>query len=68
MAQVPRIVKSPLSNHWYVVTRYRERDGIDLYTGAKTRYLVAQVKHDVTDQMTAILNAHKSPARKRKAS
>lgn len=57
MAQVPRIVKSPLSDHWYVLTRYREKKGIDLDSGEPTTYLVAQVKHDVTDQMQAILKA-----------
>lgn len=57
MAMTPRIVKSPLTGHWFVLTRYRERDGIDLDSGEKTRYLVAQTKYDVTDQMTAILKA-----------
>lgn len=65
MALTPRIVQSPLSDRWYVLTRYREREGIDLDSGEKTRYLVAQTKYDVTDQMTAILKAVARRKRKR---
>lgn len=67
MAQVPRIVQSPLSNDWFVVTRYKEKRGIDTESGDETFYLVAQVKHDVTDQMKTILAAHAKKARRRKA-
>lgn len=53
-------MRSDLTNppQWYVVTRYRIKDGIDAETGEKTRYMVAQQKYDVTDQMRAILKAH----------
>lgn len=55
----PRIVESPLTrpSRWFVLTRYVEKEGVDLTTGEKTRYLVAQTKYDVTDQMRAILKA-----------
>ena len=51
MAQTPRIVYSPLTRSWFVVTRYTTKESD---TGRK--YLVAQVKHDVTDQMKDILS------------
>ena len=54
--QTPRIVMSPLSNRWYVVTRYRVKDGLDAQTGQKHQYIVATTKYDVTDQMGAILS------------
>lgn len=56
VAQVPRIVKSCLSDRWFVVTRYREKRGLDAETGEPMAYLVATTKFDVTDQMTVILN------------
>ena len=68
MPQTPRIVKSPLSNHWYVLTRYRVKDGIDAETGEKNQYIVATTKHDVTEQMEAILaTAHPRQKAKRKS-
>ena len=68
MAQTPRIVRSDLTKppRWYVVTRYRERRGRHATTGISFAYLIASVKHDVTDQMTAILRAAR-PRKQRKA-
>lgn len=54
----PRIVFSPISDRWFVATRYAVRVGHDAATGEKTSYIVASKKHDVTDQMTAILGKH----------
>lgn len=54
--QNPRIVYSPLGQRWYVVTRYREREGIDATTGEKNMFIVAQTKYDVTEQMMVILS------------
>lgn len=48
---IPRIVYSPLSHEWYVVTRYTEKVSA---SGAK--YIIASKKFDVTDQMHAILS------------
>ena len=56
MAMIPRIVYSPLSKSWYVVTRYRINDGTDVTSVVKTKFIVATTKYDVTDQMTAILS------------
>jgi hypothetical protein len=47
----PRIVFSPLTQSWFVVTRYVEKTSA---TGQ--RYIVASKKYDVTDQMIAILS------------
>lgn len=57
MAQTPRIVFSPLSKRWYAVTRYRLKGGINTATGEDCSYIIATTKHDVTDQMDAILKA-----------
>jgi len=57
---IPRIVFSELTKRWFVVTRYREKRGIGL-DGQPLHYLVASIKHDVTDQMKAILKHAKSP-------
>lgn len=38
-----------------MVTRYREKRGIDTVTGKDVEYLSAIEKHEVTDQMRAIL-------------
>lgn len=54
--QTPRIVFSPLGKLWYVVTRYKVREGTDAKTGKKNQFIVASVKYDVTDQMEAILS------------
>ena len=51
----PRLVFSELGQRWYIVTRFRERDGINTETGEKTRYMVALEKYDITDQMKTIL-------------
>jgi hypothetical protein len=55
----PRIMKSDLTNppHWYIVTRYTEKSGINMVTGQESAYIVASKKYDVTDQMEAILAA-----------
>ena len=57
MKQIPRIVRSDLTKppRWYVVTRYVEKDGTNATTGEPMRYLVAQDKFNVTDQMERIL-------------
>jgi hypothetical protein len=47
----PRIVFSPLSHCWFVVTRYVEQTAAN-----GTKYIVARTKFDVTDQMGAILS------------
>lgn len=65
MAQTPRIVYSPLGKCWYVVTRYSVRSRIDAQTGERAEFIVASVKHDVTDQMTAILSPQGKKAVKR---
>lgn len=63
MAQMPKIVKSGLTDSWYVITRYREKRGVDTETGEPTAYYVAQTKYDVTDQMLAILQSQKRKKR-----
>lgn len=45
----PQIVKSPLTERWYVVTRY---------STPKPGIIVAQKKYDVTDQIESILKKH----------
>ena len=47
----PRIVYSPLSKSWFVVTRYTKKQTTD-----GVSYIVASRKYDVTDQMEAILS------------
>jgi cytidylate kinase len=61
-------MKSPLSRRarWFVVTRYRERHGIDTETGRATAYIVASEKFDVTDQMLSILKSERRPKGKKK--
>jgi len=56
----PRIVYSPLSRSWFVVTRFTEKTAAD-----GTKYIVAQQKYDVTDQMEAILSKKGRAAVKR---
>lgn len=65
VTQAPRIVRSDLTKppQWFVVTRYRIKDGVDTETGEPTRYMVAQQKFDVTEQMRAILKAHRRSRR-----
>ena len=58
MSQTPRIVFSALSKRWYCLTRYRQKEGVGL-DGKRHFYIVASVKHDVTDQMKAILRKRK---------
>ena len=59
----PMIVFSPLSNSWYVTTRYRVKDGVSATTGKKMPCLVAQTKYDVTDQILAIIDSHRKRTR-----
>lgn len=61
----PRIVKSELTkpSRWYVVTRYVEKRGVDAKTGEEKAFIVASKKYDVTDQMTAILDAERRLSR-----
>ena len=63
--QHPRIVFSPLGKSWYVVTRYREKRGVNM-DGEDIAYLVAATKYDVTDQMEAILKAHSRKTKPRR--
>ncbi len=57
MKQTPMIVESKLTkpSKWFVLTRYREKRGINTVTGDDVAYFCAIEKHDVTDQMQAIL-------------
>jgi hypothetical protein len=64
MKQTPHLMQSPLTNQWYIVTRWREREGVDTKTGERTRYMVALEKFDVSDQMRAILKAAQRKRRK----
>ena len=64
---IPRIVFSELSNRWYVLTRYREKTGVDTITGEPSCYLVASTKHDVTDQMHTIFASKVGRPRRRQA-
>lgn len=43
----PLIRQSPLTENWYVITKYSQ----------KGDHITAHTKHDVTDQMTAIMSA-----------
>lgn len=56
MKQAPMIVESKLTkpSKWFVLTRYREKRGVNM-NGDDVAYMVAIEKHDVTDQMLAIL-------------
>jgi len=60
----PRIVFSDLSKRWFIMTRYTRKEGVDAKDGRPYAYYVASVKHDVTDQMEAILKANQ-PKRRR---
>jgi hypothetical protein len=62
MKQTPRITFSPLTRRWYVVTRYTMKT-----SASGTTYLSVREKHDVTDQMKAILKGYRTPAQKRRA-
>lgn len=66
--QEPRITYSPLTGGWYLLTKYRRRTAIDAVTGERRRYLKAQEKFDITDQMVAIIREveRRISARKRK--
>jgi hypothetical protein len=66
MAQTPRIVYSPLGNRWYVVTRFREKAGINPSSGEPTRYMVASIKYDVTDQIDAVVQEYRRVKRRKK--
>ena len=64
----PRITYSPMSGCWFLLTRYKNVAGIDPATGEKKRYLRAQEKYDITDQMVTIIREveRRTLARKRK--
>lgn len=66
MPQTPRILCSDLTKprRWFVVTRYQIKDGIDPCNGERIQYVKAQTKHDVTEQMDAILAADRKARRK----
>lgn len=66
--QKPRITYSPLTNCWYLLTRYRHVQGVDVTTGEKKHYLRATEKYDITDQMVTIIREveRRTLARKRK--
>jgi hypothetical protein len=65
MAMTPRIVFSDLSKRWFIMTRYTRKEGVDAKDGRPYAYYVASVKHDVTDQMEAILQSPHVRKRKR---
>lgn len=52
----PLLLKSTLTKppRWFVATRYRQKEGTGL-DGVMRRYIVAQRKYDVTDQMERII-------------
>jgi len=54
----PLVMRSDLTQppRYYVVTRYREKNGVDM-NGYPRRYLVAQTKYDVTEQVQALIDA-----------
>jgi hypothetical protein len=62
--RTPMIMKSALSKEplWYIVTRYTYKEGINS-DGERVRYMVAQRKYDVTQQMEAILKAERAAPR-----
>lgn len=64
----PRIVYSPVSNRWYLLTKYRRQRGVDAVTGERKSYLKALEKHDITEQMVSIIREveRRTLARKRK--
>lgn len=47
MSKTPLIRQSPLTDNWYVVTRYTQ----------KGDHITAHIKYDVTDQVSAIMSA-----------
>lgn len=60
MEQVPRIVYSPLSKRWFIVTRYAEKT-----SALGARYIVARRKFDVSGQMRLVLSRSGRKAVKR---
>lgn len=64
----PRIVYSPMTASWYLLTKYRKQRGVDAATGEQKFYLRALEKHDITDQMVTIIREveRRVLARKRK--
>ncbi len=66
----PLVMRSDLTNppRYFVVTRYREKEGISVCgkdAGAKSRYLVAQTKYDVTEQVAALIESAVAKAKVR---
>ena len=58
----PLVMRSDLTDppRYYVVTRYTEKEGVSVLgknAGEKTRYLVAQTKYDVTDQVQGLIES-----------
>lgn len=58
----PLVMRSDLTNppRYYVVTRYTEKEGVSVLganAGQKSRYLVAQTKYDVTEQVQGLIDA-----------
>ena len=58
----PLVMRSDLTNppRYYVVTRYREKEALSVSganAGEKCRYLVAQTKYDVTEQVRGLIEA-----------
>ncbi len=63
----PLVMRSDLSDppRYYVVTRYREKEGVAVAgknAGEKRRYIVAQTKYDVTEQVQGLIDSAVSKA------
>ena len=58
--QTPLIVKSELTKppRWYVLTRYKEKRGINPATGDDVAYISASEKFDVTDDIGGLIEKH----------
>ena len=66
----PLVMRSDLTSppRYYVVTRYTEKEGISVAganAGEKSRYLVAQTKYDVTEQVEALIESAVAKAKTR---
>ncbi len=58
----PLVMRSDLTDppRYYVVTRYSEKEGVSVAgknAGEKARYLIAQTKYDVTEQVNGLIEA-----------
>jgi hypothetical protein len=69
----PLVMRSDLTDppRYYVVTRYTEKEGVSVAganAGKKLRYLVAQMKYDVTEQVQGLIDSaiHKNNSRTRR--